>query len=77
MRDPTGLRLPGFLEIQLEGSAVTVTHQAWTGAEWKAVPMLQNVCLATIDETDHTLEGMCSRAHSESSGASGGSGEPL
>jgi 3',5'-cyclic AMP phosphodiesterase CpdA len=51
MRDPTGLRLPGFLEIQLEGDAVTVIHQAWTGAEWKAVPMLQNVCLATIDET--------------------------
>ena len=45
MRDPTGLRLPGFLEIQLEGDAVTVIHQAWTGAEWKAVPMLQNVCL--------------------------------
>jgi len=50
MRDPTDLRLPGFLEIQLEGDAVSVVHHAWTGAEWKAVPMLQNVCLSTIDE---------------------------
>ena len=31
MSDPTGLRLPGFLEIDLEEDAVTVTHQAWSG----------------------------------------------
>ena len=51
MRDPTGLRLPGFLEIQLENDVVTVIHQAWTGTEWKAVPMLQNICLSTMAET--------------------------
>ena len=35
MRDPTGFRLPGFLEIQLEGDAVTVIHQAWTAPSGK------------------------------------------
>ncbi len=50
MRDPTGLRLPGFLEIQLELDAVTVTHQAWSGCEWKAVPMLQKIRLSTLGE---------------------------
>ena len=50
MRDSTGLRLPGFLEIQLEGDAVTVIHQAWTGSEWTAVPMLQNIGLSTLAE---------------------------
>ncbi len=51
MRDPTGLRLPGFLEIQLEGDTVTVTHHAWSGGEWKAIPMLPSVCLGTMEET--------------------------
>jgi hypothetical protein len=45
MRDPTGLRLPGFLEILLDGETVSVTHQAWTGTEWTAVPMLQGISL--------------------------------
>ena len=49
MRDPTGFRLPGFLEIQLQGDAVTVLHHAWTGTEWKAVPMLQNIDLSALN----------------------------
>jgi hypothetical protein len=48
MRDPTGLSLPGVLEIQLELDDVTVTHQAWSGLEWKAVPMLQKIRLSTL-----------------------------
>lgn len=42
LRDPTGFHLPGFLQIDLEGDAVTVTHHAWTGDEWTEVPMLQD-----------------------------------
>jgi hypothetical protein len=41
MVDPIGLRLPGFLEILLEGDDVAARHHAWTGADWKVVPMLQ------------------------------------
>jgi hypothetical protein len=51
MRDPTGLRLPGFLEIQLLVDAVTVIHHAWTGAEWRAVPMLQNIRFSALKRT--------------------------
>jgi 3',5'-cyclic AMP phosphodiesterase CpdA len=46
MRDSTGLRLPGFLEIVLEGDHVTVIHQAWSGTGWKAVPMLNDINMA-------------------------------
>jgi 3',5'-cyclic AMP phosphodiesterase CpdA len=42
LRDPTGFHLPGFLQIDLEGDGVTVTHHAWTGADWLAIPMVQN-----------------------------------
>ena len=50
IHDSTGLRLPGFLEIGLEEDAVTVTHQAWSGTGWKAVPMLENIRLAGLHE---------------------------
>jgi 3',5'-cyclic AMP phosphodiesterase CpdA len=40
--DPTGLRLPGFLEIDLNGDGVTVLHHAWTGTAWRVVPMHQD-----------------------------------
>lgn len=45
MSDPTGFRRPGFLEIRLEGPSVDVTHHAWTGAEWMAVPLLRDPTL--------------------------------
>jgi 3',5'-cyclic AMP phosphodiesterase CpdA len=41
LRDPTGRRPPGFLEIELEGDDVRVVHHAWTGAEWSALPLYQ------------------------------------
>jgi 3',5'-cyclic AMP phosphodiesterase CpdA len=34
LRDKTGLRPPGFLEITLDGHAVIVHHHAWTGDAW-------------------------------------------
>jgi 3',5'-cyclic AMP phosphodiesterase CpdA len=34
LRDKTGLRLPGFLEISLEGRGVLVHHHCWTGDAW-------------------------------------------
>jgi 3',5'-cyclic AMP phosphodiesterase CpdA len=42
MRDPTGFRLPGFLEIDLDDAAVRVVHHAWTGVGWIAVPIFEN-----------------------------------
>jgi 3',5'-cyclic AMP phosphodiesterase CpdA len=39
LRDPTGYRLPGFLEIELEGPRVRVVHHAWTGDDWMVVPL--------------------------------------
>jgi 3',5'-cyclic AMP phosphodiesterase CpdA len=35
MRDRTGHRPPGFLEILLEGGDVTVQHHYWTGTDWE------------------------------------------
>jgi 3',5'-cyclic AMP phosphodiesterase CpdA len=42
LSDPTGLRLPGFLEIQLDGRGVTVIHHAWDGAVWMVVPLFHD-----------------------------------
>jgi 3',5'-cyclic AMP phosphodiesterase CpdA len=41
LRDPTGIRPPGFLEIELEGDDVTAIHHAWDGAAWSARPFFQ------------------------------------
>jgi hypothetical protein len=46
MRDPTGLRQPGFLEIDLDAETVNVTHHAWSGMQWNAVPLLVRISLA-------------------------------
>jgi hypothetical protein len=43
LRDATGLRLPGFLEILLDGPAVSVTHHAWTWGHWSAFPLVENL----------------------------------
>jgi 3',5'-cyclic AMP phosphodiesterase CpdA len=42
MRDPTGFRLPGFLQIELEGDGIEVIHHAWEGAGWMTVPLFEN-----------------------------------
>jgi Icc-related predicted phosphoesterase len=54
MLDPKGLRLPGFLEIILDGPTVTVNHQAWMGTSWQSISMLKNISLATV--ADRTCE---------------------
>ena len=40
MLDSTGVRLPGFLEIELSDRQVSVVHHAWNGKDWTAVPMI-------------------------------------
>jgi len=42
LRDPTGLRPPGFLEIELHGRDVSVLHHAWVGGGWEVRPLHQN-----------------------------------
>ena len=39
MRDRSGHRPPGFLEIQLDGADVAVNHHGWTGAEWRVTQL--------------------------------------
>jgi 3',5'-cyclic AMP phosphodiesterase CpdA len=41
MRDIKGLRPPGFLEITLEGRAVSVLHHIWTGLSWNCQSLHQ------------------------------------
>ena len=42
LRDPTGLRPPGFLEITLHEGDVSAVHHAWVGEDWTTRPMYQN-----------------------------------
>ena len=41
LRDKTGLRPPGFLEITLDGRAVIVHHHGWTGGAWDVRPLFE------------------------------------
>jgi 3',5'-cyclic AMP phosphodiesterase CpdA len=41
LRDRTGLRPPGFLEITLHDRDVSVIHHAWQGGEWTTRVMVQ------------------------------------
>lgn len=45
LRDPTGLRPPGFLEITLHDGSISVVHHAWHKDEWTTVPIYQNPSL--------------------------------
>lgn len=54
LRDPTGLRPPGFLEIVLHDRDVSVEHHAWLGTEWSVRPLFQDPIFfdaATADAT--------------------------
>jgi 3',5'-cyclic AMP phosphodiesterase CpdA len=42
LRDPTGRRPPGFLEIVLKARDVTAIHHAWDGSEWSTRPLHQD-----------------------------------
>lgn len=42
LRDPTGLRPPGFLEITLHDQDVSAVHHAWSGTDWQMLPLYQN-----------------------------------
>ena len=41
LRDSTGMRPPGFLEIVLHGRGVSVIHHAWAGDAWTTRPLFQ------------------------------------
>ena len=45
LRDPTGLRPPGFLEITLHDRAISVSHHAWLGDAWEIRVLYQNPSL--------------------------------
>jgi 3',5'-cyclic AMP phosphodiesterase CpdA len=40
LRDPRGLRLPGFQLIEIEGPSVRVVHHAWDGNAWRTLVMV-------------------------------------
>jgi 3',5'-cyclic AMP phosphodiesterase CpdA len=42
LRDPTGFRPPGFLEITLHDLDVSVVHHAWAGDDWAVAPLFQD-----------------------------------
>jgi 3',5'-cyclic AMP phosphodiesterase CpdA len=42
LRDPTGLRPPGFLEITLHDRDVSVIHHAWVGPSWETRSLFQS-----------------------------------
>lgn len=52
LRDPTGLRPPGFLQIELDGADVTAIHHAWTGEEWSARPLSRTTNFFRARTTD-------------------------
>jgi len=42
LRDPTGLRPPGFLELTLHDRDLSVVHHAWNSGEWTERPLFQD-----------------------------------
>jgi 3',5'-cyclic AMP phosphodiesterase CpdA len=42
LRDPTGRRPPGFLEIEIHDRDVSVLHHAWVGNGWEVRPLHQD-----------------------------------
>jgi len=42
LRDPTGLRPPGFLEITLHDRSVSAVHHAWVRDDWELRPLFQD-----------------------------------
>ena len=41
LRDRTGRKPPGFLEITLEGADVSATHHCWSGEAWQARSLVE------------------------------------
>jgi hypothetical protein len=55
LRDPTGLRPPGFLEIELHDRDVSVLHHAWVGDGWEVRPLHQNPAFFPSPESSPSL----------------------
>ena len=49
LRDPTGLRPPGFLEIELNHAGISVHHHAWVGQDWEVRPIYQNPAFFEVE----------------------------
>ena len=45
LRDPTGRRPPGFLELDVTEHTVSVGHHAWSGTEWSVMPLVTDLQL--------------------------------
>jgi 3',5'-cyclic AMP phosphodiesterase CpdA len=51
MRDKTGTRPPGFLEVELHDGLVSVLHHAWVGDDrWEVLPMHQDPAFFPIGQ---------------------------
>jgi predicted phosphodiesterase len=55
LRDPTGLRPPGFLEIEMHDRDVSVLHHAWTGEDWEIRPIFQDPAFFPAMESTSTI----------------------
>lgn len=55
LRDPTGLRPPGFLEIELHDRSVSVLHHAWIGSSWEVRPLYQDSSFFPAASASSTL----------------------
>ncbi len=55
LRDPTGLRPPGFLEIEIHDRDVSVLHHAWVGDAWELRPLHQDPAFFPVAESSPTL----------------------
>ncbi len=55
LRDPTGLRPPGFLEIELHDRDVSVLHHAWVGDDWEVRPLYQDPAFFPAPERSPSL----------------------
>jgi 3',5'-cyclic AMP phosphodiesterase CpdA len=57
LRDPTGLRPPGFLEVTLHDRGVSAIHHAWVGDAWETRALYQNPAFFAPSNQGATITG--------------------
>ena len=55
LRDPNGLRPPGFLEIEMHDRDVSILHHAWVGDGWEVKPLFQDPAFFAAPEPSPSL----------------------
>ena len=55
LRDPTGLRPPGFLEIEMHDRGVSILHHAWVRDAWEVRPLFQDPAFFPPAEASATV----------------------